>query len=724
SDSLSDNLANANIPDAGQNHWQAALAFYQQAITTAPSLLNRVEAQLNQLRLLIQLPASGQGTPAAPEFVSSTQSLIVEIEQTLPQLPAGRRAIYAQINAAQSFMQLTQQLTQQVHGGDQEHSQNHHQRQAISPDPGAIASLLERAITQAEELQDERAIAYSLGTLGTWREIQQDWTSAKTLTRRALQKAQVIHADDIVYQWQWQMGRIIQAETDDGVEPHRIKQNPIKQHHVKQHPDAAENPEILLNTPAAAAAIDYYSEAVHTLNVLRTNLVALNPDVQFSFREQVEPVYRELVGLLLRGTHPPQSQLHQARNVLESLQLAELDNFFRDTCARPQAVSLETVDPTAAVMYPILLTDTRSGQIRQRLEVILQLPSGIATPSDDALQDTNAIANSVHNSDEARLLHIRQWVDDDINQVGLQLQNSLKVLRTPTNRIKGQSQQLYDWMIRPFESELDRWTDREHSPIKTLVFVLDGPLRNLPMAVLYDGVQYLVERYAIAVTPGLQLLAPQPLPRQALNILLGGAENAPSFGLVGLGPLENVGRELDEISNTIPSHKTLKDQRFLQQNIQQNFEITPFNIVHLATHGNFSSDPEQTFILDWHGAITAQNIDRMLSVADPQRAVENPLELLVLSACETAAGDRRAALGLAGIAIRAGARSTLATLWQVNDASTTEFMVRFYQELTNPDVTKADALRNVQLSFLSDNSRTRHNRPNRWAAFTLVGNWL
>ncbi|MEB3232216.1 MAG: CHAT domain-containing protein [Leptolyngbyaceae bacterium] len=166
------------------------------------------------------------------------------------------------------------------------------------------------------------------------------------------------------------------------------------------------------------------------------------------------------------------------------------------------------------------------------------------------------------------------------------------------------------------------------------------------------------------------------------------------------------------------------DEAFLRQNIQQNLAETPFNIIHLATHGNFSSDPAQTFILDWQGAITAPDIDQVLRVGDPQRVVNEPVELLVLSACEIATGDRLAALGLAGIAIRAGARSSLATLWQINDASTTEFMVRFYQELTHPDMTKADALRHAQLSFLRDNPRTQYNRPNRWAAFTLVGNWL
>jgi len=132
--------------------------------------------------------------------------------------------------------------------------------------------------------------------------------------------------------------------------------------------------------------------------------------------------------------------------------------------------------------------------------------------------------------------------------------------------------------------------------------------------------------------------------------------------------------------------------------------------------------------LDWRSRIPAKDIDDLLFLLDPQRAVENPIELLVLSACETAAGDNRAALGLAGIAIRAGARSTVATLWNIDDASTADFMTNLYQQLSRPEVNKAEALRNAQLAFFQDDEGnyedTDYRRPYHWAAFTLIGNWL
>jgi CHAT domain-containing protein len=142
-------------------------------------------------------------------------------------------------------------------------------------------------------------------------------------------------------------------------------------------------------------------------------------------------------------------------------------------------------------------------------------------------------------------------------------------------------------------------------------------------------------------------------------------------------------------------------------------------VIHLATHGQFSSKAEETFLLTWDGRIKVKDLDRL--VRSRERENTNPIELLVLSACQTAAGDNRAALGLAGLAVRSGARSTLATLWSVRDQSTAEFMAEFYRELTQTDVSKAEALRQAQLALLK---KPKYEHPFYWAPFVLVGNWL
>jgi CHAT domain-containing protein len=145
-------------------------------------------------------------------------------------------------------------------------------------------------------------------------------------------------------------------------------------------------------------------------------------------------------------------------------------------------------------------------------------------------------------------------------------------------------------------------------------------------------------------------------------------------------------------------------------------------VVHIATHGQFSSDPEGTFILLWDRVLNVRELDNLLR---PTNRLESEIvDLLVLSACETAAGDKRASLGLAGVAVRTGARSTLATLWQVNDESTAALMGLFYQKLSeNPAIAKAEALRQAQLE-LWKNIAQDWQVPFFWASYVLVGNWL
>ena len=144
-------------------------------------------------------------------------------------------------------------------------------------------------------------------------------------------------------------------------------------------------------------------------------------------------------------------------------------------------------------------------------------------------------------------------------------------------------------------------------------------------------------------------------------------------------------------------------------------------MVHLATHGQFSSQADNTFILTWSDRLNINQLNNLLRGRNPRN--QEPLELLVLSACETLIGDKRATLGLAGIAVRAGARSTVATLWRVNDEATASLMGNFYGELSkqSSNVTKAEALRQAQLTLLND---SRFNRPYFWASYVLVGNWL
>lgn len=144
-----------------------------------------------------------------------------------------------------------------------------------------------------------------------------------------------------------------------------------------------------------------------------------------------------------------------------------------------------------------------------------------------------------------------------------------------------------------------------------------------------------------------------------------------------------------------------------------------FPIVHIATHGQFSSNFEETFLLAWDNKINIRQLETILKGKSISQ--DGVIELLILSACETATGDERAALGLAGMAVRSGARSTIATLWSVNDEASTELMKTFYQSLAVGKKTKSQSLREAKLSLLS-NPKYRH--PFYWSAYVLLGNWL
>jgi CHAT domain-containing protein len=232
------------------------------------------------------------------------------------------------------------------------------------------------------------------------------------------------------------------------------------------------------------------------------------------------------------------------------------------------------------------------------------------------------------------------------------------------------------------------------------------------MAVLHDGQKYLVENYSIALIPSLQLLAPQTLQVPRAKALFAGLSEAR-----GKFPaLPFVPQEIQQISQQIPRSVELLNETFTNTSFKDAVNSAPFSVVHLATHGQFSSQAEETFVLTWDVRLNIEQLNSLIRARDNQ-----PIELLVLSACETLTGDRRASLGLAGVAVRAGARSTLATLWQVNDQTTALLMNQFYAALQEGGITKAQALRQAQLKLLEDPT---YRRPHFWAPYVLVGNWL
>ncbi|MBV6626251.1 MAG: CHAT domain-containing protein [Rivularia sp. (in: Bacteria)] len=576
--------------------------------------------------------------------------LAFQLQSNINQLPVSETSVKAKIKLGENLF-----LLKQASAGNAPAWEN-------------IAKILATAIKQAEALENTRLQAYGIGTLGSIYLQTNHLADAQQLTQKAVDLALKIEAKDIAYLWQWQLGYI-----------HKLQEN---------IPQAIEN----------------YSQAVNNLNNLRGDLLVLKPDIQFSFRDNVEPVYRQLVDLLLQ---PSKSQITQvksdnsvnaniinnninkARDVIEALQLREIENYFQEVCLQAKPEIVDTVvdkkDTTAAVIYPIIL--------QNRLEIILKLP----------LQN--------------KLNHYTTFVKAEVLENTIEkLQNSL---RQPEqrNKVKELSAQLYKWTIQPLEADL------QAKNIQTLVFVLDGNLRNIPMAVLYDNqtqeteAKYLIEKYAITLTPGLQMLEPKPLENTELNILMAGVSEKRLIGNREFNPLQNILVELKTIQSQIPRSKKLLNQSFTEKNLEKQINSAKYTVVHIATHGNFSSNLEETYILTWNKLLKVKDFDKLFQVNTNVDA--RTIELLVLSACETASGDKKASLGLSGIAVRAGARSTLATLWAVEDESTALLMSQFYQQLQQNKLNKAKALQQAQINLLKNDEL-----PLTWAPYVLIGNWL
>jgi CHAT domain-containing protein len=597
--------------DAGE--LEAALTYFQQSEQSSVNPLVQVQARLNQLSLYADHVAE-----IDPALWYPVEALAFETYEQLLKLPPSRMSTYGAINLVANLSKLSDQQ---------------------QPIPAKkLAELMAFVVQSAKGLKDVRAEAYGLAQWGQLYAQNQQWQEAKDLTQQSLTIAQQLQAPDIIAQSSWQLGRILRQQGK------RVE------------------------------SIASYTEAVSSLKSLRGDLVAINSDVQFSFRESVEPVYRQLVDLLL-DAHPSQDALVQARGLIESLQLAELDNFFREACLDGQSQQIDQIDAQASVVYPILLPD--------RLAVIVSNPGqplhfyatpGVQANTEQTLRDLLSSINPVED----------------------------KVKRLQT------SQQVYDWLIRPAEAE------GLFAHTKTLVFVLDGLLRKVPLAALHDGEKYLIEKYAVALSPGLQLMSARSLNAHELKAIVGGISEARE----GFAALPEVESEVKQISQLV-SASTLLNQEFTGAALARQLQRSPANIVHLATHGQFSSKQEDTFLLTWEGRINVKQLSELLRSRADRAA--HAIDLLVLSACDTAAGDDRATLGLAGLAVKSGARSTLATLWPVKDKAAALLMDRFYHHLSEPGISKAEALQKAQVEIITS---TDFDHPFFWSTFVLVGNWL
>ena len=423
-----------------------------------------------------------------------------------------------------------------------------------------------------------------------------------------------------------------------------------------------------------AAAIFWVQSAIDVLNPIRWEYFNGLRDRKKTFDDHVRPVYIELTELLLADG----ARLEDAWDTMERLKAVELQNFYQDECVTTRlpadAGDGAAIPVRTALLYPVAMGDA--------LVVLLRFSDGAA--------------------------QVRVPVSEaDVREVARRFREGVESLE---DGFMDDGATLYDWLIRPAETLLAA------RRIDTLVIVPDGPLSLIPFASLTAGDRYLVESYAVGVVPAIRLTdlgAGPGDPAGKPRVLLSGL----SEGQGEFTHLAHVPEELAAIQKTLGG-KILLDDAFTSTALKRELERQVYDIVHMATHAVFGGSADGSFLLAHDGRLPMDQLDDLIRFGTAQG---REMDLLTLSACETAVGDERAAFGLAGIALKAGARSALATQWKTDDEAAARVVHAFYRHLHAPGGSKAAALQRAQIEVMRDPD---FSHPGSWAAFLVVGNWL
>lgn len=387
---------------------------------------------------------------------------------------------------------------------------------------------LETASNISASLGDFRTQSFALGALGRLYEQSGQLQQAMKLTRQAQSAAESVSAFDSLYRWQWQAGRIYQAST------------------------------------APNEAIASYKQAISTLQSIRGDIVSANTDLQFDVRDSVEPVYRELMALLL-----DKGQATEALSVSQLLKLTELQSFFGDECLQVEIAltSTQQVRTKEAVINSLILSD--------RTYLILRLPNGTLKS-----YPTTITAKQMQSEVE----QFRTKLEDFGTEAYLE-----------------PAQRLYNLLIRPMAADLAQ------SEPTTLLFINDGVLRNIPMAALHDGKQFLVQKYVVSTSLGLGLSTKEPRKKEQKALVFGLTVEVPPFD-----SLPNVNAETEAVRDILGGNRFL-DQEFTLANLEKQIikQKNP-SVLHIATHGKFRGTANSTFLQAYDRRISLQEFEDVL----------------------------------------------------------------------------------------------------------------
>jgi len=521
--------------------------------------------------------------------------------------------------------------------------------------------LIEQALLLAEDLNDQRLLSLANGYMGQLFENEKLYSQAFYYTRQARFIAQQSHLPEILYLWEWQLGRLF------------IKMDQKK------------------------AAFLSFKNAMNTLDPIRQQLFIGIRGYAHVFTQKVRPIYLGMAGLLLEKADSEavditqQQYLNDAIHTMETLKQAEIQDYFDDECLvsiQNTATGLDKLPPNTAVLYPIPFPN--------HLSILLTLPNSmkhvkIPVNGKQLKKTVNTFRHLLEDWDG-----VEEWKDQWFGRLHEGLESA---------EIMIPSRKLYKWIIQPIEDDLI------DANIDTLLVAPDGALRLIPLSALNDGYFFLIEKYSIVTIPAISLTDMRQISPQKESVLLAGLSEERH----GYMPLTGVKKELDGI-NAILNGEILLNDNFSVKNLTEKFKTNKYTIVHLATHGVFGGTPDSTFLLTYDRKLTMNHLESLIQLT---KLNQKNIDFLALSACQTAQGNERAAFGLAGIALKAGAKSAVATLWTVDDRAASRILIHFYEQF-NYGQSKAKALQSAMKQLIVD---THFCHPSYWAPFLLIGNW-
>ncbi len=567
----------------------------------------------------------------------------------------------------------------------------------------AAFSHLNNALTQARQDQQHRIQAAALKHLASLYQQQQQIDEAIQLLQEGIRAAQEEQADDLLIDLEWKIGQLYQQQ----------------------------------NKPDLAIAA--YRHAVNHIERIRIDIPVSYQNGRSSFRETFAPIYLALADLLLRQSSTVSSSqqqilLAEARDSIERMKKSELEDYFQSRCDIATNIDvLQKTDPHAAAFYPLPLSD--------RLEIIVDTADG--------LRRFTSKVTAKELEQQARLFskHLRNYAE--------------------FSQSKAQAQLLHRWLIAPVEAFLQQ----QH--IETLIYIPDGVLRLVPLAALYDGKKFVIENYAVATSPGMSLIDNSHIEHQNRMLLAGVSHPGEVISDLPESLLTNLVAQSSEQKRTSPTatdnlpqtlsateqqkrtrelrellrnpvvieklqqllslpgvdteikqlaeqnHSSyLLNESFSLENFIQLLKEEPHDILHIASHGFFGGNAEDSFIMTYNKIL---NLNQLEVLLNSDYFKQFPIDLLVLSACQTAEGDDRSPLGISGVAIKTKVHSALGSLWAVSDDATTELMTTFYSSLIDSHQTKAKALQTAMLKLLKQKNFAN---PSYWSPFVLIGNWI